>query len=368
MTPISQQQLAQKVHAAGVQLVLAVTGGGSGAIAALLSEPGASRSILSATVPYAADALAEWLGSHPDEYCSPRTARAMAMAAYLKAKALAPGSTTCGVATTASLASDRPKRGEHRVHLAWQSAATTAAGHLELRKGRRTRTEEEAIVSALVLNTVAEACGVALRLEVPLFEGERVEHARVDAAADEQDLLAGRTAAIPRGRARADERPRAVFPGAFNPLHAGHRKMARIAGELLGCEVAFEISVDNVDKPPLDFIEIDHRLRQFTEAEAVWLTHAPTFVKKAELFPGATFVVGADTIERVGQERYYGHPAAMLDAIRRLAESGAGFWCSAARSTGRFARSTKCRSASPWPDYAPACRPRDFARIFHRPS
>ena len=101
--------------------------------------------------------------------------------------------------------------------------------------------------------------------------------------------------------------------------------MARIAGEMLGGAVAFEISIDNVDKPPLDFIEIDHRLRKFTDEEAVWLTRAPTFAKKAELFPGVTFVVGADTIERVGQQRYYGHPAAMQHAIRSLADSGARF-------------------------------------------
>ncbi len=116
-----------------------------------------------------------------------------------------------------------------------------------------------------------------------------------------------------------------MFPGAFNPLHAGHRKMAEIAAERLGSDVAYEISIENVDKPPTDFIEIDHRLRQFSVGEAVWLTRAPTFVKKAALFPGATFVVGADTIERVGQERYYGHRAALDEAISRIAAAGCRF-------------------------------------------
>ncbi len=101
--------------------------------------------------------------------------------------------------------------------------------------------------------------------------------------------------------------------------------MARIAGEMLGGDVAFEISIDNVDKPPLDFIEIDHRLRKFADEEAVWLTARPTFAKKAELFPGVTFVVGADTIERVGQQRYYGHAAAMRQRDRSMADSGCRF-------------------------------------------
>ena len=66
-------------------MVIAVTGGGSGAISSLLEVPGASASVLEAIVPYAATALADWLGGTPDHYCSERTARAMAMAAFERA-------------------------------------------------------------------------------------------------------------------------------------------------------------------------------------------------------------------------------------------------------------------------------------------
>ena len=106
--------------------------------------------------------------------------------------------------------------------------------------------------------------------------------------------------------------------------------MAEVAARLLGCRVDFEISITNVDKPPLDFIEIDRRARQFSTAqdvsETVWLSRAPRFVDKAELFPGATFVVGADTIARIGQARYYaGQEAALEEAIARIAASGCRF-------------------------------------------
>jgi hypothetical protein len=37
----------------------------------------------------------------------------------------------------------------------------------------------------------------------------------------------------------------------------------------------------------------------------LWLTREPTFVGKAALFPGATFVVGADTAARIVQPHYY---------------------------------------------------------------
>jgi hypothetical protein len=38
----------------------------------------------------------------------------------------------------------------------------------------------------------------------------------------------------------------------------------------------------------------------------VWLTRAPRFLDKAKLFPGATFVLGADTAVRLVDARYYG--------------------------------------------------------------
>ena len=91
-------------------------------------------------------------------------------------------------------------------------------------------------------------------------------------------------------------------------------------------EIAYELSITNVDKPPLDFFEIDERTRQFSPQEAVWLTRAPTFVEKAEQFPGATFVVGADTIVRVGHPRYYGgQERSMEEAIGKIAAAGCRF-------------------------------------------
>src|SRR5262249_4183844 len=68
-------------------------------------------------------------------------------------------------------------------------------------------------------------------------------------------LVAGavdRVTAWPDGTlARSAPPPRSVLPGSFNPLHDGHLLLARVAEEMTGAPVAFEISVTNVDKPPL---------------------------------------------------------------------------------------------------------------------
>ena len=54
----------------------------------------------------------------------------------------------------------------------------------------------------------------------------------------------------------------------------------------------FELSAFNVDKPPLPVNVILERINQFSGKYSVVATNAPTFIQKARLFPGATFVVG----------------------------------------------------------------------------
>src|SRR5262245_3945327 len=118
----SPSELIRQIHGASGQMVIAVTGGGSRAIAELLEVPGGSRTVLEAIVPYSAEAQIEFLEGKPGQFCSGRTARAMAMAAFQRARRLQDrggGSLTpaIGIGCTASLVSDRPKRGPHRVHV-----------------------------------------------------------------------------------------------------------------------------------------------------------------------------------------------------------------------------------------------------------
>jgi hypothetical protein len=121
-------------------------------------------------------------------------------------------------------------------------------------------------------------------------------------------------------------RPTAILPGAFDPLHAGHRGLANAAADLLAMPVAFELSVSNVDKRFLDAVEVERRLIQFSGWAAAWLTRAPRFTDKAEIFPGATFVVGADTALRIVDPCYYHDDAEKLHAaLARVEERACRF-------------------------------------------
>lgn len=330
----------RRLHAADGGVVLAVTGGGGSAISALLEVPGASHTVLEAAVPYAPEALTAWLGARPGQFASERTARAMAMAAYQRALRHAAGASSsgaplAGIGCTASLASDRPKRGPHRIHAALQTGELTAACSLDLTKGARSRLEEETLAAAILINFVAEAKGLTERCELPLFDDEQLTRSCQRAPQAWQDLLAGRCLIAPARSGESDRATtvappadcgrRLIFPGAFDPRHDAHRGMARLAADRTGLPIEHEISIFNVDKPPLDFIEMASRAAHFAADEPLWFTRAATFVEKCALFPGATFVVGADTISRIAEAKYYGGEPACQQAFDRLAATGCRF-------------------------------------------
>jgi hypothetical protein len=330
------QQLISTLHGSGRKAALAITGGGSGAVGELLRVPGGSRLLIEAQIPYDALALESFLGFAPAQACSSDTAIAMAQSARARAARLVPpetegGTDLVGLGATAALVSDRPRKGEHRFHIAFANSAGIAHCTGVMAKGRRDRAAEEDLVSRAIVLWLARACGVAAPSPRSLLDADEHYAETVVASADTIDqLLAGeldRVTVQPDGQMMLSApQPLVLFPGSFNPMHEGHVLLARVAEELRQQPLAFEISVTNVDKPPLAGETVRHRLAQFAWKSPVELTRAPTFVEKSRLFPGTTFVVGADTAERLFGPKYYGDDEArMHDALEEIANSGGSF-------------------------------------------
>ena len=172
---IEPVELVRLVHGSPTRVCAVVTGGGVLSLAWLFGEPGASRTFLDAQIPYSMRALDGYVGVDAEQHVSPVEADRMAQAALARGQRLAESvEGIAGVSCTATIATDRPKRGEHRCAIAWASVGGSAVYSLTLVKGARGRAGEEEVVSRLFLNTLAEACGVAERVDLLLVEGESV--------------------------------------------------------------------------------------------------------------------------------------------------------------------------------------------------
>ena len=297
---------ARLLHDSPWQGVVHLTGGGSGMLSELLAEAGASRTLIEARIPYAEGSLQALLGGRPDQACSAPTARALAMAAFQRALRFG-ARPAFGFGATASLATDRPKRGPCRAHLAVQTLGHTAQTKIALR-GKRAA--QEAALVDCAWQTLLGALDLGSFAQAPLD--------RVAAPLEWQALISGE-----RRSTSASEAATLILPGSFNPLHDGHERMMAVAEARLGQGGVFELSVENPDKPLLDYIEIEKRQSQFHRP--LRLTRLPTFLEKADEFPGATFAVGIDTLLRIADPRYYGGAAQRDAAVAAMLEAGASF-------------------------------------------
>lgn len=339
--------LIQQLHGTTNRIVLSVTGGGSRVISELLSVPGASNTILEAVVPYATEALTEWLGRSPDRFCSRETALNMAAVAWCRATKLAAGDNAAepmGVACTASLASSQPKRGDHRCWVAIQTNDAAYVYSLLLAKGHRDRSGEERVAAELILQAILEVAGIlnssilmppgndglsATTCETSRRPDETVVIESEPAAAEIVEIVSRRSDlvwSLPDGTFSTDlERPKGLLSGSFNPLHHAHVGLADAAAKILDGDVYFELPIRNADKPPLDFFAIEDRRRQFT-CRPVALTTVPLFVEKSEVFPNTVFVIGIDTAVRILDPRFYQASTDLVrESMRAIYRNGCRF-------------------------------------------
>lgn len=111
-----------------------------------------------------------------------------------------------------------------------------------------------------------------------------------------------------------------VYSGSFNPLHAGHLAIAQYVESKYDTTVVFEICREPYDKSCLSDAEVDKRVSQFNLLDRKCLpsTHASFLAKSKAKFAfgnavshpdlmkcGLTFIVGHDTITRIGDAKYY---------------------------------------------------------------
>jgi nicotinic acid mononucleotide adenylyltransferase len=321
----------QAIHTAPQMVVIEFAGAGSQALAWLHGVAGSSRTILEATDRYVSTSLINLLGFEPTQFTSPQVARAMATKAYIRARQLArTGTPVAGIGSTATIATDRAKRGDHRCCVAVCDAQGVTSYALTLTKDLRTRQQEENLVSLLILRAVADVCGVD-GLPTPTLVGEEAfveQFEPIDLLARLLAREVGWVAVTPDEQMTTGETLShiALLSGSFDPIHQGHRKLAEAAAKILGQDVYFELALVNADKAQIDVGEARRRIAQFSGQATVLLTCAPLFSQKAQLFPHSVFVLGIDTVERLIQPRFYNNdPAEMLASFKAIRTAGCHF-------------------------------------------
>ena len=338
------------LHASERQAVIEFAGAGAQALWWLHARAGSSRTVLEASDRYAPASLAQALGFSPRQHVHPGVARALANSALIRAHALAgPGEGLVGVGWTAAIATDRSRRGGHRCHLALSDASGISSFALHLEKGARTREEEERIVALLAIAALAGECLGEGALALPLGPRDRLERRRETSpllvrvvAGDFAWLLRSPDGASTPGRSLPNV---VLLCGSFNPLHDAHRRLAEVAGGLLGRDPIFELAIVNADKAAIPAEEAERRAAQFAGYAPVLLTAQPRFADKVRWLRESVFVLGADTLARLVDPRFYARDeGGMLHAFTRIRESGCRFLVAARldSSSGRVRTLADC--------------------------
>ena len=325
------REIVAALHSTENMTSLAIAGAGTRAIGWILGVAGASRTVLDIQVPYASSAMIQYIGAEPEQFVSETTSCALARAAYRKAIRLRVGDMpVVGLSCTATIATDRPKRGEHRCHVSTYDSTSWNTVTLTLTKGLRTRDDEDDVVSRIILNALAESFGLDDRVAPGLSTDEEIIPTG-GRFGDPLEALAaghiGHVLVLADGTRSADAAfSGVILSGSFNPLHRGHTRLLGVASRILGKPGIFELSISNVDKPDLAVSEVSRRLKQFYDKSDIAVTRVPTFVEKARLFPGATFVIGFDTMTRLVDPKYYGGSEnRMNSALSELQDLNCGF-------------------------------------------
>ncbi len=325
------ETLIEAIHSTSRMVVIEFAGAGAQALAWLHGVGGSSRTILEATDRYASASVVDLIGFEPEQFTALNVARAMATGAYIRASQLAdPGISVAGVGCTATIATERHKRGDHRCCVAVCDAQSVTTYELTMVKGARSRKEEENLVSRLIVQAVARTSGLIDPVELPLSGAERVQES-VDTVDLLTRLIDGDFDLIvvsPQGEMVPVQKlpDIALLSGAFNPLHQGHLKLAQVAAGILKKEVYFELPLINAGKGSIDPDVARQRVAQFFNIGSVILTRAPLYSQKAAQFPHSVFVVGADKVEQLFQLKFYNNdPAEMRASFDTLQRSGCRF-------------------------------------------
>lgn len=342
----NQLAIFQMHSATNFKGVFYITGGGGGAINTLTEFGGGSATLLDARIPYDPQASAGILGYTPERYVSQEVADGLALQAIKESLRLigAEGYLAFGIGSTAKLTRGHGER-PHRTHDAFITAVNETKGNsgevrrlyvefplLDESPSQEYRKEQEDFLAN---------CIVELTKAVKIFDytpnfPETIKVTFANGSSKEQTVVINyEDFGVPadlwdlyfndchsafmiydsdQKEIFSIDRPvdsdyanNVLFPGSFNPVHDGHKKIKDyILENRLGDEFYYEISVNRFGKPDLNLMEILDRVKSLADSH-VAITRSKTINEKLRHIPQINRVaMGHDTLARFIDPVYYG--------------------------------------------------------------
>lgn len=289
-----------KLKEANVNIHVIATGAGAGLQNDLWSIPGSSAYLSGCSFPYAPEETTELLGFTPKQFVSEDTAIDLASAAYMKAYKFG-GKSPVGVGLTASVASEREHRGDHRVFACVITNDKVLLFNKLIAKGIG-----EAIDKRKSDGGSCDGLGFYMILDaLDLLSLSSDIAAAIRTYKDGTALAKERFFAHPffSSNGKRLEKPElintALMSGSFNPPHEGHFGAAKSLSIRDRADVVFEITAEPPHKNALTIQDLLKRAKGLQGYDRLFTSDLPYYLDKAKAFPGTPFVVGADTLIRL---------------------------------------------------------------------
>lgn len=275
-----------------ISLHLICTGAGAGLQNLLWQIPGCSDFLSGAAFPYAPSETSRLLGFTPEKFCSEETAIDLASQAYMRAYTFG-GKKPVGLGLTASVASEKEHRGDHRVHICVVTDDKVLGQSFVLPKGKGAAVREgDGIISdqhALMLLTEA-VLGVRDWGGTPTLDWTSEARAR---------FFAHPYFTTEGTRLTAPPKKIVLMPGSYNPPHQGHYNVAQEVAKMSGLPVIYSVTADSVHKPKLTVQGLLKRARGLRGHNRLFTQGDALFIDKARMFPETPIAMGADALQQM---------------------------------------------------------------------
>jgi len=231
----------------------------------------------------------------PEHFCSEEAAIDLASAAYIKAYKFG-GKKPVGLGITASVASEKIHRGDHRIFGCCITDEKVLLFHKTLEKGAGAGARAHDGMSAddLGFFMLVDALGVSA-FEPPVRQYEDgTEKAKARFFAHPFFTANGKRLA-----GLSDSKHWALMPGAYNPPHEGHFGTADSVLDDYHRQVVFEVTAEPPHKEALSPQLLLQRAKLLHGRDRLFTKKNPLYLDKARAYPGIPLVMGADAMVRL---------------------------------------------------------------------